>query len=187
MYIKRTLPGAALFAALLLISAASCMRMEDDSRPKSSDNRKKLSFDLSLWEIPEPLLFSAYYPYVDAVGYSSDLDSYSIAYKTEQTEAGPTVSKTVESAIRQLNLLPLVFQHITNDIGYMISDVTPDPQLQGLIHLRKLTAFNVASAGIFTNDIANSRGAWKSRLSSGISSYLKAILMWASVRMENFS
>ena len=58
-------------------------------------------------------------------------------------------------------MLPLVFQHITNDIGCMISDVTPYPQLQGLIHLRKLTAFNVASAGIFMNDIANSRGAWK--------------------------
>ncbi len=118
-------------------------------------------FSLSLWEMPEPILFSAYYPYVDAVGYSEDYESYSIPYKAQDTEAGPLVSKTVERAISQLNMLPLVFQHITNDIGYMISDVTPDPQLQGLIHLRRLTAYNVASAGVFTHDIANSSGRWK--------------------------
>ncbi len=117
-------------------------------------------FSLSLWEMPEPILFSAYYPYVDAVGYSEDYESYSIPYKAQDTEAGPLVSKTVERAISQLNMLPLVFQHITNDIGFKICDVTPAPELQGLIHLRKLTATNVASSGIFTNDIQNSTGTW---------------------------
>lgn len=133
-----------------------------DNQPIFSDSDGYSAlFDLSLWEVPAPLLFSAYYPYVESVGYADDLSTYSIHYTTEETEAGPTVSKTIERAITQLNMLPLVFQHITNDIGYMISDVTPDPQLQGLIHLRRVTAYNVASAGVFVNDIENSRGTWK--------------------------
>ena len=70
------------------------------------------------------------------------------------------MSKTVEKAVNQLNMIPLVFQHITNDIGYKICDVTSDPQLQGLIHLRKLTATNVAQAGIFINDIQGGSGNW---------------------------
>ena len=60
----------------------------------------------------------------------------------------------------QLNMMPLEFQHITNDIGYKISDITTDPQLQGLIHLRKVTATNVASAGVFLNDLTLNKGIW---------------------------
>ena len=71
------------------------------------------------------------------------------------------MSKTVEKAINQLNMVPLVFQHITNDIGYKICDVTPMPELQGLIHLRKLTATNVAAAGVFVNDVGSSTGTWQ--------------------------
>ncbi len=117
-------------------------------------------FDKALWEIPGTFSFSAYYPYVDEVSYATDLSTYSIPFKSADTEAGPLVSQTVERAITQLNILPLVFQHITNDIGYMISDVTPDPQLQGLIRVRKVTAYNVASAGVFVNDVALSSGMW---------------------------
>ena len=117
-------------------------------------------FDQSLWEIPSTVTFSAYYPYVRDVNYEDSYETYAIPYTVQETEAGPLVSKTVERAIDQLNMIPLEFQHITNDIGYKICDVTTDPQLQGLIHLRKVTATNVASAGIFVNDIALSRGIW---------------------------
>lgn len=117
-------------------------------------------FDNYLWEASNVVSFSAYYPYVDEVSYGLSYENYSIPYSIEDTEAGPLVSKTVEKAIDQLNMVPLVFQHITNDIGFKICDVTPAPELQGLIHLRKLTATNVASSGIFTNDIQNSTGTW---------------------------
>ncbi len=104
--------------------------------------------------------FSAYYPYVHDVTYEDGLESYSIPYSVEETNAGPLVSKTVEMAVNQMNLIPLEFQHITNDIGYCICDVTPAPELQGLIHLRKLVAHNVASAGVFVNDVTLSQGIW---------------------------
>ena len=90
----------------------------------------------------------------------SDLETYAIPYSVSETEAGPLVSKTVEKAINDLNMIPLMFQHITNDIGYKICDVTPVPELQGLIHLRKLTAYNVAQAGVFINDVVNNYGSW---------------------------
>ena len=117
-------------------------------------------FDGGLWEIPNAITFSAYYPYVHDVTYENGYQSYSIPYSIEETEAGPLVSKTVERAVDQLNLVPLQFQHITNDLGFKICDVTEDPQLQGLIHLRKVTATNVASAGVFVNDITLNQGLW---------------------------
>ena len=117
-------------------------------------------FDKSLWEIPATITFSAYYPYVRDVNYQDSYESYSIPYTVQETEAGPLVSKTVERAIDQLNMIPLEFQHITNDIGFKICDVTPREELQGLIHLRKLTAYHVASAGVYVNDILLSRGNW---------------------------
>ena len=116
---------------------------------------------MNLWDIPTKIMFSAYYPYVEDVEYSSSYDEYSIPFTKTETEAGPLISKTVERAISQLNMLPLEFQHITNDIGYKIADVTADPQLQGLIHLRKVTAYKVASAGVFVNDVALSKGIWR--------------------------
>ena len=106
------------------------------------------------------IFFSAYYPYVHDVTYEDDLSTYTIPYTVEETDAGPLVSKTVEMAVAQLNMIPLEFQHITNDIGFCICDVTPMPELQGLIHLRKLVAHKVASAGVFINDVALSRGIW---------------------------
>ena len=117
-------------------------------------------FDSRMWDILTPITFSAYYPYVDNVTYDDEYSSYNIPFSTSETEAGPLVSKTTQKAIQELNMIPLEFQHITNDIGYKICDVTTDPQLQGLIHLRKVTATNVASAGVFVNDIAMSRGFW---------------------------
>lgn len=117
-------------------------------------------FDSGLWQIPTQITFSAYYPHVNSLGYGDGYESYTIPYTVNETEAGPLVSKTVERAINQLNMMPLEFQHITNDIGYKISDVTTDPQLQGLIHLRKVTATNVASAGVFLNDLSLNQGTW---------------------------
>ena len=127
-----------------------------DAAGKSSGN-----FDNYLWSSANKINFSAYYPHVSKVDYAHDLTNYSIPYTVQETEAGPLVSKTVEKAINQLNMVPLVFQHITNDIGYKICDATPKPELQGLIHLRKLTATNVASAGVYINDMTNDSGTWQ--------------------------
>lgn len=113
-----------------------------------------------LLDIQDPLLFSAYYPHVRNISYEKSNQSYSIPYELSETEAGPMVSKTVERSLSLLNTLPLDFGHITNDIGFRICDVTPAPELQGLIHLRKLVATNVASAGVFVNDILLSKGFW---------------------------
>ena len=118
--------------------------------------------DSMFWEDirTESISFSAYYPYVKNIQYEDNLTSYCIPYTVEETIAGPLVSKTVQMAVDQLNMIPLEFQHITNDIGYKICDVTPNEILQGLIHLRKLTAYNVASAGVFVNDVTLSQGIW---------------------------
>ena len=117
-------------------------------------------FDNYLWAASNKISFSAYYPHVESVSYGDELENYSIPYSIKETEAGPLVSKTVEKAINQLNMIPLVFQHITNDIGYKICDITPDETLQGLIHLRKMTAVNVAQAGVYVNDVLNNSGTW---------------------------
>ena len=134
----------------------------DNVKVNSSDSRYGTFLDSMFWQDirTESISFSAYYPYVRDITYGDELDTYSIPYTVEETQAGPLVSKTVEMAVAQLNMIPLEFQHITNDIGYKICDVTPDPALQGLVHLRKLTAYNVASAGIFVNDITLSHGIW---------------------------
>lgn len=116
------------------------------------------AFDGFMWNGINKLSLSAYYPYVNEVDYGSGFENYAIPYSVQETEAGPLVSKTVERAINQLNMIPLVFQHITNDIGYKICDITPDKNLQGLIHLRKMTATNVASAGVFVNDVVSGAG-----------------------------
>ena len=119
-------------------------------------------FDQLYWDQidADKVSFSAYYPYVQEVTYGDDLNSYAIPFKAADTDAGPLVSRTVEMAVQRLNLIPFEFQHITNDIGYCVCDVTPDKNLQGLIHLRKLTAYNVASAGVFVNDMSLSQGLW---------------------------
>jgi hypothetical protein len=134
----------------------------DNEAVSSTGGRYDLFFDALVWDElnTKNVTFSAYYPYVHNIIYDDGLDAYSIPYSIEETSAGPLVSKTVEMAVAQMNMVPLEFQHITNDIGYCVCDVTPDPDLQGLIHLRKVIARNVASAGIFVNDIALSRGIW---------------------------
>lgn len=137
-----------------------------DNTKVNSDNGQYSTFLGSmLWGDlkTENLTFSAYYPFVESLMYEDNYSRYSIPYTVESTDAGPLVSKTVEAAVSQLNSIPLEFQHITNDIGYCICDVTPDEGLQGLVHLRKMTAYNVASAGVFVNELSRwaVRGSWK--------------------------
>ncbi len=112
-----------------------------------------------LWKAKPVVTFSAYYPHVPSVDYHDSV-GYSIPFSDSETDAGPLVSKTMRRAIDQLNMVPIEFQHITNDIGYKICDATPSADLQGLIHLRKLTAHNVASAGTYVNDLNAPRGFW---------------------------
>lgn len=134
----------------------------DNARINSDGSNYGAFLDSMFWEDirTEAISFSAYYPYVQNVEYEDSLEAYSIPYTVEETNAGPLVSKTVEMAVAQLNMIPLEFQHITNDIGYRICDVTPKDALKGLVHLRKLTAYNVASAGVFVNDVTLSQGIW---------------------------
>lgn len=127
----------------------------------TNDNGKyALNLDGDLLEIPSQILFSAYYPHVKDVTFEQGNRAYSIPFQATDTEAGPLVSRTVERSITQLNTLPLEFGHITNDIGFKVCDVTPTKALQGHIHLRKLVAGNVASAGVYVNDITLGRGNW---------------------------
>ena len=134
----------------------------DNVKVNSATSGYGTFLDSMFWEDirTESISFSAYYPYVHDVTYGDEYETYSIPYTVEETEAGPLVSKTVEMAVAQLNMIPLEFQHITNDIGFKVCDITPDPNLQGLIHLRKLTAYKVASAGVFVNDVTLSQGIW---------------------------
>lgn len=120
-------------------------------------------FEHSLWDIPATIALSAYYPYVESVVYGDDIKSYSIPFASADTEAGPLISKTVQCAVDQLNMVPLEFQHITNDIGFKICDVTADPNLQGIIRLKKVTAMRIASAGVFVNDLETGNGFWHRR------------------------
>ena len=147
--------------SLIGIEPQSRSLVLDNILVSTGNNGKYEAFlDGGLLEIQDPLLFSAYYPRVRTVSYENSHQSYSIPYELTETEAGPLVSKTVERSFNLLNTLPLEFCHITNDIGFRICDVTPISQLQGLIHLRKLVATNVASAGVYVNDIILSRGNW---------------------------
>ena len=134
----------------------------DNARVGSDGNNYGAFLNAISWESinTRNITFSAYYPFVPSVVYGDEYKEYSIPYMVEETSAGPMISKTVEMAVTTLNIVPLEFQHITNDIGYCICDVTPEKDIQGLVRLRKVTAHNVASAGVFLNDMALSRGLW---------------------------
>lgn len=145
---------------LIGIDAEKRQLLIDNQKVFSTPNGYTGFFDDFLWNGPTRITLSAYYPHVGAVEYGDNYSNYAIPYTTRETEAGPLVSKTVERAMHQLEMVPLEFQHITNDIGYKICDVTPMEELQGLIHLRKLTAYNVACAGVFLNDLESGNGLW---------------------------
>ena len=96
----------------------------DNERVAYSGGSYRGFFEKGLWDMPTTVSLSAYYPYVGDLDYGDENRSYSIAFTRADTEAGPLVSKTVECAVDRLNMIPLEFQHITNDIGFKICDVT---------------------------------------------------------------
>ncbi|MCR4568835.1 MAG: hypothetical protein K5661_00365 [Bacteroidales bacterium] len=159
--------ASAITATMDINRPFSLIGIEKDSRSVLIDNTPvysnssgnySLYLDNEILNIPSKVLLSAYYPHVRDLKYGED--HYTIPFSVSETEAGPLVSKTVERSINELNMLPLEFGHITNDIGFKICDITPREELQGLIHLRKLTAYHVASAGVYMNDLVLSRGNW---------------------------
>lgn len=133
----------------------------DNERAQSTGDTYTGWFNPDMWKGRDKIAMSAYYPYVEGVKYEDDNSAYSIPFAINDVDAGPLVSKTVEQAIDRINLIPFEFQHITNDIGFTLQDVTSDPQLQGLIHIRKVTATNVASAGVFLNNMGANLGLWR--------------------------
>ena len=115
--------------SLIAIEKESGDLLVNNHPVQSQDGRYTYYMDKGLWDIPTPVLFSAYYPYVKDVSYEdSGHRAYSIPFQSTETEAGPLVSRTVETSIRQLNTLPLTFSHITNDIGFRVCDVTAERQ-----------------------------------------------------------
>jgi len=147
--------------SLIAIEEESGDLLVNNHPVQSQDGRYTYYMDKGLWDIPTPVLFSAYYPHVKDVSFEDSAHhAYSIPFQSTETEAGPLVSRTVETSIRQLNTLPLTFSHITNDIGFRVCDVTAERQMQGHIRLRKLIAHQVASAGVYLNDMVLDRGDW---------------------------
>ena len=132
-----------------------------------------MDFENEGWISASPIVFSAYYPHIDGVAYGAGNTSYSLSFGVSETDAGPLVSKTVERYVSQINMLPLEFNHITNDIGFKICDVTPTKELQGLIHLREVRAINVASAGVYVNDLKKGLGRWS------FSGYYRDVLVFS--------
>lgn len=145
--------------------------VDRDTRRLILDNRMVSSDDKGCWSSyieanamtnAESIILSAYYPYSETLIYNHDnMATYTIPFEADDTDAGPLVSRTVQTAVTKLAMIPLVFQHITNDVGFKICDVTPKKELQGHIHLRKIVAKNVASAGFYTDTLDTEGGKWK--------------------------
>jgi hypothetical protein len=123
----------------------------------------EISFNNKWWKDAEAIDISAYYPHVGDVIYGHENATYTIPYEASELDAGPLVSNYVKAAVDNMDLIPLVFKHISNDIGFKICDVTPDKQLQGLMHLRKLTACNFASSGFYVDTLGLGRGEWRAQ------------------------
>ena len=139
-------------------------RLVLDNRMVSCDNEGRWSsyFEANSMTDGEAIIFSAYYPYSDYLIYNNDrMATYTIPFETDDVDAGPLVSRTLQTAVTKLAMIPLVFQHITNDVGFKVCDVTPNKGLQGHIRLRKVVAKNVASAGFYTDSLDSNGGKWK--------------------------
>ncbi len=121
------------------------------------------TFNSKSWHSAETILLSAYYPHVDETEFLSGNLAYIIPYRPEDTKAGPLVSMPVQRSTSYLDVIPLVFRHITNDIGFRICDITYDPALQGHIRIRKLSAHNVATEGYYIDSLGSNGGRWVQR------------------------
>ena len=121
---------------------------------------RSATFDSRNWYSTESILLSAYYPYANETEFMSGNKAYIIPYLAEDTQAGPLVSHPVERRASYLDVIPLVFRHITNDIGFRICDITYNPDMQGLIRLKKVSAHNFATEGYYIDSIGNNGGRW---------------------------
>jgi len=121
---------------------------------------RSATFNSHNWYSTETILLSAYYPYVSETEFMSGNRAYIIPYSAEDTQAGPLVSQTVQRNTSYLDVIPLVFRHITNDVGFRVCDITYDPMLQGYIRLKKLIAHNFATEGFYIDSIGNNGGKW---------------------------
>ena len=145
---------------LMGVDAMNYNVLINNERVFEAQGVRSATFDARNWYSTKNILLSAYYPYVDETQFVSGNRAYVIPYRSTETEAGPLVSNTIERSTSYLDMIPLVFRHITNDIGFRICDITFDPGLQGHIRLRKLSAHNVAVEGLFIDSIGNNQGKW---------------------------
>lgn len=145
---------------LMGIDAKSNAILINNERVFERSGIRSATFNSRNWYSTETILLSAYYPYVDETEFLSGNRTYIIPYNREDTQAGPLVSRPVERSTSYLDVIPLVFRHITNDIGFRICDITYDPALQGYIRIRKVSAHNVATEGYYIDSIGNNGGKW---------------------------
>lgn len=147
---------------LIGVDANSYSLVIDNMEVFDHNGERSVSFDTHGWyRNDNSLLLSAYYPYVSNISMLDGNRSYLIPYKIEDTEAGPLVSETANCRLAYMEAVPLVFRHITNDIGYRICDISKDSALKGHIRLKKLIAHNVATEGLFIDTIGTGGGVWK--------------------------
>lgn len=132
----------------------------NNARISERSGIRSATFNAKNWYSTESILLSAYYPYVDETQFLAGNRTYMIPYNREETQAGPLVSRPVERSMSYLDVIPLVFRHITNDIGFRICDITYDPALQGHIRIRKLSAHNVATEGYYIDSLGRDGGRW---------------------------
>ena len=148
---------------LMGIDAKTSAVLINNQRIFETAGIRSATFDSRNWYSTENILLSAYYPHVEETEFLSGNRTYIIPYHADDAKAGPLVSNTVERRTSYLDVIPLVFRHITNDIGFRICDITFDPQLRGHIRLRKLSAHNFATEGFYIDSIGNNGGVWIQR------------------------
>lgn len=119
------------------------------------------TFGFSNYYDNKGLYFSGYYPYSTNIDYLNNNESYIIPFSLENSEDVPLVTRVVERKMGYLDYIPLEFRHVTNTIGFKISDVTADPDLRNLITVKKIVMHNIAMEGYYVNNITQDRGLWK--------------------------
>lgn len=145
---------------LMAIDPRSNAILINNERVFEHSGVRSATFSSTNWYSTESILLSAYYPYVDETTFLSGNRTYMIPFSQEDTHAGPLVSRPVQRSTSYLDVIPLVFRHITNDIGFRVCDITYDPGLQGHIRIRKLSAHNVATEGYYIDSLGNDGGRW---------------------------
>ena len=145
---------------LMGIDARTSAVLINNERVFETAGIRSATFNASNWYSVESILMSAYYPYVNETEFMSGNRTYIIPYSAEDTQAGPLVSQSVERRASYLDVIPLVFRHITNDMGFRVCDITFDPQLQGHIRLKNISAHNFATEGFYIDSIGNNGGRW---------------------------